>query len=132
MNTSDITYYLNGSNITFTVTGDGDVNRISGSSDAAVSGNTVTIDDGTVNNDGNSWIEYPAGSGNLISNPTLAGGVSTSGAITGNKVSIKNATLKGSYPTVYGGFSRTGNVSKNSVTFESVPTKNYTFTAVIV
>ncbi len=119
VNTSVITYYLNGSNITFTVTGGGEVNSISGSSDAAVSGNTVTIDDGIVYNAGNSWIEYPAGSGNLISNPTLAGGVSTSGAITGNQVSIKNATIKGSYPTVYGGFSRTGNVSKNSVTFES-------------
>ena len=57
VNTSDITYYLNGSNITFTVTGGGEVNSISGISDAAVSGNTVTIDGGTVNNAGNSWIE---------------------------------------------------------------------------
>ena len=42
-------YYLNGSNITFTVTAGGVVNSISGNSDAAVSGNTVTINGGTVN-----------------------------------------------------------------------------------
>ena len=112
-------YYLNGSNITFTVNAGGVVNSISGNSDAAVSGNTVTINGGTVNHADTDWTESPAGSGNLIGKPNLAGGVSTSGAVTGNQVSITNATLIGYYPTVYGGYSQTGNASKNSVTFES-------------
>ena len=113
-------YYLNGSGITFTVNAGGVVNSISGNSDAAVSGNTVTINGGTVKNADTDWIEYPAGSGNwVVGKPNLTGGFSTSGDVTGNKVSIKNATIKGSYPTVYGGFSRTGTVSKNSVTVES-------------
>ena len=111
-------YYLNGSNITFTVNEGGVVNSISGNSDAAVSGNTVTINGGTVNNAGNSWIEYPAGSGNWVGKPNLTGGFSTSGAVIGNQVSITNATLSGSKPTAYGGYSQTGNVSKNPVTFE--------------
>jgi len=111
-------YYLNGSNITFTVTAGGVVNSISGSSDAAVSGNTVTINGGTVNHADTDWTETSPGSGNWVGKPNLTGGFSTSGAVIGNQVSITNATLSGYYPTAYGGYSQTGNVSKNSVTFE--------------
>ena len=112
-------YYLNGSNITFTVNANGAVNSISGNTDDAVSGNTVTINGGTVKNAGTDWTEYPAGSGNLVGKPNLVGGFSTSGAVTGNQVSIMNAVLGGDYPTVYGGHSLAGNVSKNSVIVES-------------
>ena len=112
-------YYLNGSNITFTVTAGGVVNSISGNSDAAVSGNTVTINGGTVNHADTDWTETSPGSGNWVGKPNLTGGFSTSGAVIGNQVSITNATLSGYYPTAYGGYSQTGNASKNSVTFES-------------
>ena len=112
-------YYLNGSNITFTVNEGGVVKSISGHGDAAVSGNTVTINGGTVNHADTDWTETSPGSGNWVGKPNLTGGFSTSGAVIGNQVSITNATLSGYYPTVYGGFSRTGTVSKNSVTFES-------------
>ena len=120
-------YYLNGSNITFSVNAGSVVNSISGNSDAAVSGNTVTINGGTVNNADTSWIEYPAGSGNWVGKPNLTGGVSTSGAVTGNQVSITDATLGGDYPTVYGGHSLAGNVSKNSVTVKSVNSDLYVY-----
>jgi|GEM_PF-1334769 len=112
-------YYLNGSGITFTVNAGGVVNSISGNSDAAVSGNTVTINGGTVKNADTDWIEYPAGSGNLIGTPNLTGGFSTSDAVSDNHVVIKNATIGVQNPTADGGYSRTGTVSKNSVTVES-------------
>ena len=111
-------YYLDGSNITFTVNEGGVVNSISGHGDAAVSGNTVTINGGTVNHADTDWTEPSSGSGNWVGKPNLTGGFSTSGAVIGNQVSITNATLIGDYPAAYGGYSQTGNVSKNSVTFE--------------
>ena len=112
-------YWLNGSNITFTVASGGVVNSISGNSDAAVSGNTVTINGGTVNNADTSWIEYPAGSGNWVGKPNLTGGFSTSGAVSDNHVVINKASIGGYFPTVYGGHSGSGSVSKNTVTIES-------------
>ena len=111
-------YYLDGSNITFTVNEGGVVNSISGHGDAAVSGNTVTINGGTVNHADTDWTEPSSGSGDWVGKPNLTGGFSTSGAVIGNQVSITNATLIGDYPAAYGGYSQTGNVSKNSITFE--------------
>jgi len=120
-------YYLNGSNITFTVNEGGVVNSISGNSDAAVSGNTVTINGGTVNHADTGWTETSPGSGNWVGKPNLTGGFSTSGAVIGNQVSITNATLSGSYPTAYGGYSQTGNVSKNTVIIESNNSNLYVY-----
>ena len=120
-------YYLNGSNITFTLNTNGMVNSISGNSDAAVSGNTVTINGGTVNNVDTDWFEFPAESGNWVSKPKLTGGFSISGAVIGNQVSITNAALGGNYPSVYGGYSRTGNVSKNVITVESENSNLYVY-----
>ena len=120
-------YYLNGSNITFTVTAGGVVNSISGHDDAAVSGNTVTINGGTVNHADTGWTETSPGSGNWVGKPNLTGGFSTSGAVIGNQVSITNATLSGSYPTAYGGYSQTGNVSKNTVIIESNNSNLYVY-----
>ena len=95
-------YYLNGSNITFTVNEGGVVKSISGHGDAAVSGNTVTINGGTVNHADTDWSETSPGSGNWVGKPNLTGGFSTSGAVTDNQVTITNATLRGSYATSYG------------------------------
>ncbi|MBS7328551.1 MAG: hypothetical protein KIG68_07360, partial [Oxalobacter sp.] len=117
--TANEKFYLNGSNITFTVGAGGAVYNITGNNTGSVSGNTVVINGGTVTNADTSWIEYHAGSGNWVGKPNLTGGVSTSGAVTGNQVSITDAMLGGNYPTVYGGHSLAGNVSKNSVIVES-------------
>ena len=108
-------FYLDGSNITFTVGAGGAVYNISGNSTGPVNGNNVVINGGTITNadveyDNSTWLPLPSG---------INGGYSTTGAVSDNHVTITNATIGGYYPTAYGGHSDSGAVSKNTVTIEN-------------
>ena len=115
-------FYLNNSNIAFTVTKNGEVSSISGTNATrAISGNIVTIDGGTVHNPA-IWLEstgFPYTKG-------LMAGFSQTGAVSNNHVIIKNnAKLDWggtNNPMALGGFSQTNNVRGNTVTIDGVNT----------
>ena len=115
-------FYLNGSNIAFTVGAGGAVYNIIGNNTGAVSGNAIVINGGTITNADveydTSWNAVPSG---------INGGYNTTGAVSDNHVTITNATIGGYYPSVYGGHSDSGSVSKNTVTIDSNNSSLYVY-----